>query len=57
MPKPYNPIVNDEVLYWFDVLENNSIDNISNITDIHRDKVRKILEEKYSEKKVYHANH
>lgn len=43
MSQQYNPIVNDEILYWFDVLQDNSLNNISNITGIHRDKVRKVL--------------
>lgn len=48
MPKQYNPIVKDEVLYWFDVLQDNSISNISSITEIQPDKVRKVLEERYN---------
>ena len=47
MSQKYHAIVHDEVLYWFDILQNNTIDNISKITKVHRDKVRKILDEKY----------
>ena len=48
MSQKYNSIVHDEVLYWFDLLHNNTIDNISKITKVERDKVRKILDKKYS---------
>ncbi len=47
MSKQYDPIVVDEVLFWFDVLQDNSIDNISATTEIERDKVRKILDERF----------
>lgn len=47
MSKQYDPIVVDEVLYWFDVLQDNSIDNISKHTKIERDKVRKVIDERY----------
>ena len=33
-------------MYWFDVLQNNSLKNISEITGIHKDKVRKVLDSK-----------
>jgi len=48
MSKQYNTIVIDEVLYWFNILQNNSIDNISNICGVERDKVRKVLDEKFN---------
>jgi len=47
MSKQYDPIVVDEVMYWFHVLQDNSIDNISDTTEIERDKVRKILDERF----------
>lgn len=46
MSRQYNRIVIDEVMYWFDILQNNTIDNISEKTGIKRDKVRKILDKK-----------
>lgn len=48
MSKQYNPICKDEVLYWFDVLQYNTIDNISSITNIGRDKVREILDHRFN---------
>lgn len=50
MPKRYNPIAQDEVMYWFDILQDNSINNICSITGIRRDKIRKIIHKKYNRK-------
>lgn len=47
MSKPYDPIVIDEVMYWFDVLQDNSIDNISKVSGVERDKVRKVIDAHY----------
>lgn len=44
----YDDIVVDEVNYWFDVLQDNSLDNISNTTGVHPDKVRKILDIRFN---------
>lgn len=49
MSKQYNKIVIDEVLYWFDILQENTIDNISDITGIHRNKVGEILTINYAD--------
>jgi hypothetical protein len=46
MADRYNDISKDEIMYWFDVLQNNSLNNISEITGIHKDKVRKVLDNK-----------
>tara|TARA_Y100000815_G_scaffold274918_1_gene310636 strand:+ start:9408 stop:9563 length:156 start_codon:yes stop_codon:yes gene_type:complete len=46
MADRYHPITTDIVLYWFDVLQDNSLKNISKITGIHKDKVRKVLDNK-----------
>lgn len=48
MPKPYSDICSDEVRYWFDVLQDNSIDNISDVTSIHRNKVQQLLSEQFN---------
>lgn len=47
MPQQYNPIVTDEVLYWFDVLQDNSINNIAMVSSVDRNKVREILHNKF----------
>ncbi len=47
MSKPYDAIVIDEVIYWFDLLQDNSIDNIAKTTGIERDKVRKVLDARF----------
>ena len=47
MSKRYNDIVHDEVLFWFDILEDNSLRSISEVTGIHMDKVRKIINQRY----------
>ena len=44
MCKQYDDIVIDEVMYWFDVLQDNSLRNIANTMGIERDKVRKVLD-------------
>ena len=46
MEDRYHDIIKDEIMYWFDVLQNNSLNNISEITGIHKDKVRKVLNNK-----------
>lgn len=43
----YPEITKDEVMYWFDMLQNNSIRNISTVTGIHKDKVRKIIDNRF----------
>jgi len=48
MSQQYNPIVIDEVMYWFDILENKSIDNIAAQCGVQRDKVRKVLDDKFA---------
>lgn len=48
MGKRYHNIVTDEVLYWFDVLQDKSIKSISEASGIDKNKVRKILDLKYS---------
>ena len=53
MSKKYNDIVHDEVMYWFDLLQENSIENISKITGIHYDKIRKILDSRYKPNKPF----
>ena len=47
MSKQYHPIATDEVNYWFDVLQDNSLGNITKITGIKKDKVSKILNERF----------
>lgn len=44
----YHPITTDEVLYNFDTLQDNSIDNIANVTGFHRNKVREILDLRFN---------
>lgn len=56
----YQDIHHDEVNYWYDILQNNTIDNISSITKIGRDKVRQILDNRFNKKVtqciINHAN-
>lgn len=60
MSKPYNLICIDEVIYWFDILQDNSLDNISKVTGIQRMKVKQILDDRFSRKVIQkstnHAN-
>lgn len=43
----YPEITKDEVNYWFDVLEDNSLTGIQKVTGIHKDKISKILNERF----------
>lgn len=49
--RKYHKAIKDEVLFYFDILSDNSLDNIASIMDIDRDKVRKILNERYKNTK------
>jgi len=40
----YDPINKEEVLFLFDVLQDNTIDNIRNHTGYGRDFIRKVLQ-------------
>lgn len=52
MPKQYDPIVLDEVMYWFDILQNNSLDGISEVSGIDRNKVQQVLDAKFDKVKL-----
>ena len=40
------PIFKDEVLFWHDILNDNSPENIAKETGIGRDRVRKIIKQR-----------
>ena len=48
--KDLYPISKDEVMYWFDILQNNSVKNIAKITGIGRERVRRYITERYQSK-------
>ena len=49
--KKYHDAVKDEVLFYFDILNDNSLINISRFTGIEMDKVRKCIDERYNKVK------
>ncbi len=46
----YSWIHREEVLYWHDILQNNSNVNISNESGIHLSQVNRILDKRYNKK-------
>jgi len=48
--KDMYPVAKDEALYWFDVLQNNSVNNIAKVTGIGRERVRRYITERHHSK-------
>ena len=48
MSKPYNPIVIDEVMYWFDILQDNSFNNIHKVSGIEINKIQDVLDNRFN---------